>query len=91
MSAHQAVLNHCESQEGLRKHILKNCSPLGHPLFQAQRRNISDWKKLSEDLKAKNAAEVVKERVDDEMEMSDDDHDENGDQSGKAQPPPPKK
>ena len=56
-------------------------------LIQAQRRNINDWKKLSEQLKAKNAAEVIKERVEDEMEMSDEEaKDEDGDL-----PPPSKR
>ena len=42
---------------------------------------------MSEDLKAKNAAEVVKERIDDEMEMSDEENDEDG----KTQPPAAKR
>ena len=43
-------------------------------------------------MKAKNAAEVVKERVDDEMEMSDDDDDDDAkDEENGGQPPPSKK
>ena len=41
-------------------------------------------------MKAKNAAEVVKERVDDEMEMSDDDDDAK-DEENDGKPPPNKK
>ena len=60
--------------------------------LKAQRRNINDWKKMSEDLKAKHAAEVVKERVDDEMEMSDDDDDdEDGKNTETSTLPPPTK
>merc|ERR1719431_1430267 len=54
---------------------------------KAQRRNINDWKKMSEQLKAKNAAEVIKERVDDEMEMSDDDAKDAASENSSLPPP----
>ena len=42
---------------------------------------------MSEQLKAKNAAEVIKERVDDEMEMSDDDAKDAASENSSLPPP----